>query len=587
MQKKFLRIFFIFLVVLQCNAGIYAQDLAILHFDSSDVKGVPGYFRVGKTQQGQWWFLTPDNQPFFYKGVVAVNRAGRAGGRNAKPGPYAGVVDKKYNYQQSPDAFVKASIQTIRSLGFNSLGAWTTEEFFNKGMPFTEIIEFFKEPPFLPSVNSGEGLPDIFDSTWLMAVDKKARALCTPLRYSKELVGYFTDNEIGFGETDDLGLDPGFKAGQFDVSLLRLLLAMDSTKPAAKFAWNFLLNRYGQSMDALTAAWKIAIHDKSAIKKLNESKIILTSEAYQTDAIAFVKKYAALYFEIANRTIKRYDPNHLILGCRFGALPPTYVLDAIQPWTDVISANNYRPTLYERYDTLYNYTGLPILIGEISWNTGLFKNIPYPDEIQKLLSEKERMFRSGMATIERAATHNGFVGITWYRWVQGISTEKQFYDGVVNYNDKPDIHTVAQQQLFPHLEEIRLKAANGDWKYMPLNNGELTLFTTSLRPQWDQYLRISFVQGHPLTDFYGWQMKGSVLKSRLIDNQLDLEVRVDFAEMKINEKIIPPSQGRYGIHLQRRGEKWYGTLNGMYEGRVVAGNIQAFYFPEQKLIPSN
>ena len=91
-------------------------------------------------------------------------------------------------------------------------------------VPFTEIMEFFKEAPFLPQAGNKRGLPDIFDPKWVVAIDKNARALCSPLRYSKDLIGYFTDNEIGFGKADDFGLDPGFQAGQFDFSLLRLVL---------------------------------------------------------------------------------------------------------------------------------------------------------------------------------------------------------------------------------------------------------------------------------------------------------------------------------------------------------------------------
>jgi len=266
-----------------------SQTDAFSKINKLSIKGTPGYFRVGKTSEGQWWFLTSENEPFFYKGICAVNRAGTQGGRRALPGSYAIMIDKKYNYQQSPDNFVKASFEKLHASGFNALGAWATEEFYNKNVPFTEIIEFFKEPPFLPSVTGNQGLPDIFDPAWEVDVDRKTRALCTPLRYSKDLVGYFTDNEIGFGKADDFGLDPGFQAGQFDFALLRLVLGMENGKPAFEYAWNFLLNRHERSFEKLSGAWGAMITSKEDIRKLNGTKTIFPGSAYSDDAQAFVQ----------------------------------------------------------------------------------------------------------------------------------------------------------------------------------------------------------------------------------------------------------------------------------------------------------
>lgn len=311
---KTIRICFISIfLILTCKTG-KPQYPEIAAFDASSIRGTAGYFRVAKTTQGQWWFLDPDNKPFYYRGICAVNRAGTAGGRRANPGAYAVTVDRKYNYQASPDAFVEACKNKLLDLNFNAYGAWATEEFFNKGVPFTEIIEFFKEGPFLPSINEKQGLPDIFHPDWLIAADRKARALCSPLRSSKLLVGYFTDNEIGFGKADDFGLDLGFTAGQFDFALLRLVLGMKSGEPACEFAWNFLLNRHHNSFKELSDAWQVNITSKEDVKKLNESKTLIPGKAFGEDAQAFVELYAKRYFEITNKCIRRYDPNHLILG---------------------------------------------------------------------------------------------------------------------------------------------------------------------------------------------------------------------------------------------------------------------------------
>ncbi len=560
--------------VITYSFPLYAQPAASFstHFDTTSIKGTKGYFRVAKTAEGQWWFLTPANEPFFYKGICAVNRAGTAGGRNALPGAYAVTVDRKHDYQNSPDKFVQASLEKIRSLGFNALGAWTTEEFFNRGMPFTEILEFFKEPPFLPMPEE-KSLPDIFDPLWEIAIDKKARALCTPLRNAKDLVGYFTDNEIGFGNADDRGFDPGFKSGQLNVALLRILLATDTAKAASKYAWHFISNRYA-SNQKLSAAWQVSASSAEDIKRLNASRTVIKTKAYEEDAAAFVKQYAMRYFELAYKAIKRHDPNHLILGCRFGNLPPTFVMDAIRPWTDVISANNYRPTLYERYDTLYQHTGLPLLIGEISWNTGLFKNIPFAGEKTVPLTESERMFKTGKKTLARAARHNGIIGFTWYRWVQGTSTPSKFYDGIVDYNDNFDMHASVLKGFVARLDSIRFASAGSKWKSSKLNEGELILFPENLKPGWDQYIRVQVHKGKPLPEAFGWQLNGEVIKATAKGDILTLLMNVNF------EPSPKAGKGVYELKLQRKGEKFYGDFTGTYNGEKQFGKVKAFYFPE-------
>lgn len=562
-----------------------AQDNRKLIFDPASYKGSSGYFRVAKTREGQWWFLTPDGQPFYYKGVCAVNRAGTMGGRRAQPGPYAATIDRKYNYPNSPDAFVNASLNTLRSHGFNALGAWATEEFFNRGMPFTEIIEFFKEGPFLPSVNNREGLPDLFDPQWMINADRKARALCAPLRYSKDLVGYFTDNEIGFGKIEDTQFDLGFQAGQFDYSLLRLVLAMDSSRAAYKDAWKFVLNRHGNSFQTLSDHWKVEIRKSEDMKILNNMKARISDPSYDADAAAFSKWYAERYFKIVNELIRRYDPNHLILGCRFGGPPPFYVLDAMKPWVDVISANNYQPILYDRYDTIYRYTGLPLLIGEVSWNTDLFKQLPYASERDMPLSLKERMFKAGTMTLQQAARHDGIVGFTWYRWVQGVSTEDRFFDGVVNYNDEPDIHSKAHKMLLPSLEEWRRSHNGGAWKQEAIHTGEMNLFPDSLRPGWKFFLRLEWKEGSLQPHLTGWKVSGRPLTHTLRGDQLNLTLEVLFAEQSSREGVLSGGKGNYNISLKRSGEKWTGDYDGIYEGKPIKGKLYAFYFPAQKKKP--
>lgn len=568
------------------NTGNYASrdsphtDLGTITFDTTNVKGKPGFFRVGKSTDGQWWFIDADDNPFFYKGVCAINRAGTQGGRRAQPGPYAEAVDRKYHYQQHPDTFVYATIKRLEQWGFNAMGAWTTEEFFDKGMPYTEILEFFKEGPFIEQTGRKRKLPDIFDPEWEVAIDKKARALCSPLRNSRDLVGYFTDNEIGFGQTNDFGLDPGFvNAGRFGFSLLRETLGADPERSAYGVAWDFILEKY-KTLENLSKAWNINISSKAAVAKLNQDRQPIESEVYLEDAKAFSFIYAKTYFKMVNEAIKRYDPNHLILGCRFGSPPDKEILAAMKPWVDVISQNNYRPTMYQRCDYLYEQTGLPVLIGEFSWNTDLFKRVLLPNEPAEGLDIKERMFRRGEITLLRTATHPANVGYTWYRWVQPTSTPERFTDGLVDYDDNEDIHQALLKKANPMLEQIRLTYRNKKFDPAKASTGQVKLSVSNLRPDWEHMLNLTVTNGNWDNELFGWQMSGTVQEGSIDARRANLSIKVNFHTWKHRNKVFEGGEGVYELILERDGRKISGTLKGDYNGQQVNGKVAGYFLEE-------
>lgn len=563
-----------------CESSHASESLAQIRIDPATVKGEPGYFRVGQSTDGQWWFITPDDEPFFYKGVCAVNRAGTAGGRRAKDGAYAKVIDEKYGYQENPDSFVYAQFDRLRDWGFNALGAWTTEEFFDRGMPYTEIVEFFKEGPILELPGNTRPMPDIFDPAWIQAVNNKARTLCATKRNSKDLVGYFTDNEIGFGQPADFGLDLGFvNAGRFGYSLLRSFLGLEEGVAARERAWSFIRERH-ENLAALSKAWGVAIRSERDIQKLNEQKTPIATEAYLDDAKAFQLLYAEHYFRTTYEIIKRYDPNHLVLGCRFGSPPDSATLRVMTPWVDVISQNNYRPTLYQRIDYLYQQTGLPVLIGEFSWNPDLFKYVPLPDEPEGGYPLKERVHRRGEKVLLRTATHPATVGYTWYRWVANTSQGEQFSFGLVDREDRPEMHNDHLSQLHPRIEPVRIAMAKEFPEAVQSNTGTVVLTLENMRPNWNHEINLKVRDGQWQPQGFGWQKEARPTGGTLDQNGGTLDLDVEFKEWYWRGKLaLEAGLGHYKVELQRDGQYLSGTYSGDYEGEAVSGAVEGYFLP--------
>jgi hypothetical protein len=563
-----------------CGAEKKESDLHE-SFVRSTIVGQEGYFRVGQNHGGQWWFITPEGAPFFYKGVCAVNRAGTMGGRRAKDGPYASAVDSIYNYQQNPEIFVQAQIDRLRHWGFNAFGAWTTEEFYEQGFPYTEILEFFKEGPHLEMPGGGKDLPDIFSDQWVQAINNKARTICSPKRHSQDLVGYFTDNEIGFGKKDDFGLDLGFvNAGRFGFSLLRSFMGMEEGVPARDFAWNFIYERHN-NLQGLSDAWSVKLRSENEMGGLNEKKTPIDAEEYLKDAEDFQRLYARRYFRLTYETIKRYDPNHLVLGCRFGAPPDTVILNAMKPFVDVISQNNYRPSLYQRIDYLYEETGLPVLIGEFSWNPDLFKYVEMHGEPEDGYTVKERVFRRGEKVLLRAASHPATVGYTWYRWVARPSEGDHFSFGLVDHADQEEMHVSSLKVLHPKIEPIRHSLARQKAKPEDEASADLVITLYQMRPGWIHDLNFRIEDGNALDEAYGWQMTTTVHDLEATATLMKINATIDFKEWLWKGNIAgEDGEGNYTITLQRDGNKLTGGFVGTYNGLKVSGNADGYLLPD-------
>ncbi|MBT3291216.1 MAG: hypothetical protein HN849_02875 [Victivallales bacterium] len=77
---------------------------------------------------------------------------------------------------------------------------------------------------------------------------------------------------------------------------------------------------------------------------------------------------AARYYQVAHDAIRRYDPNHLILGDRYegSALVPNQVLLAATPYMDVMCFQYFRTTgeICADFQRWHELTGKPILLAD-------------------------------------------------------------------------------------------------------------------------------------------------------------------------------------------------------------------------------
>ena len=431
-----------------------AHLFSISDFKPEAIRGTPGFFRVGRTRRGQWWFVGPDDRPFFSKGVAGLNATGRVDGRSTPVGPYAATVERLYR----PEAFIEAAVGRLKKWRFNTLGAGAASEFFEKGVPFVEMLDLRRHQG--RGLNAfGARLPDVFDPNWPGVCEHIAAAVCASRRKSRELIGYFTDGELAWAQPSDDEAASGAK--EVRPSLLQICLSLEPSTAAYHAAWEFALAARGGSLEALSRDWAAELPNKETLRQLTHAEMPLTTPGYLRDNRNFSREFAHRYFTVAASAIRRHDPNHLILGCRFAEPPGTAVLsECTYPAVDVISADVCSPMLFERIDYFSRAGHMPFLASAFAWNGGEFVQVRTAHEPGGMTSV-ERMLRRGRAVMERAFTHPALVGYAWPRWSDLAGEVPPFGSGLVHADDgEAREHTELLANLNARAEKIRRASAH-------------------------------------------------------------------------------------------------------------------------------
>jgi hypothetical protein len=435
-------------------------------FKPETVRGHVGFVRVGQTTAGQWWLIGPDDRPFFSSGVTTVNRTGRSDGRATQPGPYTIAVDADSGDDGGAARFVAKTLARLHRWNMNTLGAWSDPALFDRGLFYTETLEFRRLVPETAIKFGGASLPDVFNPKWVEACDARAAEICGPRRESTELIGYFSDHELGWAQPHaepiavQVNVAPELAPRIERPSLLQICLSLDPSFPAYHAAWEFTLAAYVGELPLLAKAWEVELANKETLRQLTLAETPLLGKCYLRDNVRFTREFARRYFAACAAAIRRHDPHHLVLGCRFGGPPGSSVLaECVAPAVDVLSANDYHETPGRRMNEYWRATSMPILIGGFCWNSDYFTQCP-PDSNWRSPTSVERMLARGRSALEGAIVHPAVVGWAWQRWMDFPDDEPPFGHGLVHLNDREAReHTELLAQINAHAESLRRAAA--------------------------------------------------------------------------------------------------------------------------------
>lgn len=282
-----------------------------------------GFFRTVQ-RGGRWWLVDPGGHLFIHRGVSSVRQI-------RSPGANQGMIARF----GSEAAWAESTGKLLHQTGFNGLGAWCDEK---KLQPNSSKLVYTKLWNFMSSYGKQRGgtyqksghtgypndCPFIFDPEFAAFCDVHAAGLATT-KDDPWLLGHFTDNEL-----------------PWNLDMLGNYLGLPENDYGHRAAMLWLQQRHGANADP--------------------------AEITAADRNDFVAYAADTYFSIVSSAIRKYDPNHLVLGSRFHgrAVRLPQLFEAAGKHIDVVSVNYYHAWTpdTELLASWANRSGKPIIISE-------------------------------------------------------------------------------------------------------------------------------------------------------------------------------------------------------------------------------
>ncbi len=412
--------------------------------DLVKIVGAEGYWRIGQSADGVWWFLSPDNRREFMNTVTTVQPF-QLGRREAGPHfisrDWQGGLDTTSGDIQQ---WAKKTLDRVREAGFKGMGAWCHPVFHSLDVPISRDLNLWAH------AIGGDHL--LYSPRWRSIMEQAVAKQVTVLSSNRNLVGYYTDNELDWS---DGGAGP---ATYFD--------NLDATDPNRKKVIE-VIRQLWPTVETFNAAWNMEL---SSYEELGWTRALPRepAEAYSKLLDAWLFQLASDYFSTTSALIRQYDPNHLILGVRFKGSAPAPVCRAARGKTDALSINYYPSDAKidpDLFPMIAEQSQQPLIVTEYSFHSldgrsGNRNTFGFSAQVldQQARADGYKLFTTRVARVPY------IIGADWFQWMDeppsgrtGDGEDVNF--GVVDVDDRPyDILTNAIRETTPQLNDLHSKS---------------------------------------------------------------------------------------------------------------------------------
>lgn len=273
-----------------------------------DVTGrATGFFHVQREPDGRWWVIDPLGRGTVMLGVDHVSYSGH---RSTRTGRSIHHETNRVKFPCKSD-WEEDTLSKLKAWGFNMLGAGCDAALRRRGLAHSPNLimgdalcrDGMPEECFIcpNEQHPCSALPNMFHPEFPAWCDYVASRKCAPNRDDPWLFGYFLDNELAW-----------WGRGARDTGLYDAVERLPETHPAREVQLRFL-QKHG------------------------------VAEASPELKLEFLRLAAERYFKVMSAAIRRHDPNHMVLGCRFAGLTGAHpvVWEAAGKYCDIVTFNCY------------------------------------------------------------------------------------------------------------------------------------------------------------------------------------------------------------------------------------------------------
>lgn len=404
---------------------------------------------------GVLWLAGPDGARILSRGVDCVG-----------PGP-SDKAFKPANPAYAPalrppeteDAWRTRTITRLKSWGFNTVGGWSEEKVNRAGMAFTPVLHL------------GIQLGAPWSDPWDPALPGKADALAVKLigtaAGDPRCIGYFLDNEFGWGDDWILGIALGWPAAQ----------------PGKQKLVDVMKRTYHGDLRAFAGDFDTAAPDWAGL--LTATTTGARAGRGQRALDAWVYEVVRRYDLVLAGAVRKADPGALVLGDRYRQFYPQAVARAAKGVLDAVSTN-FEATTTDAwispgyFITLHELSDLPVLVGEYyaTARQNRSGNRNHGGEFT-LVDTQEQRAVAASSQARAFAVFPFVVGYHWFQWMDeptfGRDDGEDYNMGLVDIHDVPYAELTgaftaanAEADKIHAAGPARLAALRGDGVKLPL-----------------------------------------------------------------------------------------------------------------------
>jgi len=368
------------------------------------------------------WLTKPDGERFFSLGVCVVNQGASREQLNPTNPGYAA-----FQHYENSNRWAEATLQRLKSWRFTTVGGWSDyaalQQCREANLAFIPVL----------AVGMTCGVPwrDMWDTNIIARMHQIARDRILPLRDDPRLLGYYSDNEMGW----------------WNATLFKMTLEQAPASGQRQRLVQLLRETYHNNWPELLKDFEP--EGVGSFAELDQRGMLYLRPGSEGIRVyrRFLGQMAERYYSLVREIVRTYDSQGLILGDRYQSFYYPEVARASASAVDIVSMNlnaAWNDGTFPRFylDTLHALSGRPIIVSEFymtaQQNRSGDKNDSSSFPVVTTQMERAAGFRN---TVQALAQTPSVVGADWFQYydepTHGRFDGENYDFGLVDIHDRP------------------------------------------------------------------------------------------------------------------------------------------------------